>query len=560
VGVENLEFIKKFFRDQIPGYIKMVGSVYCIWSFLLLISLKTINLNPGSDSVKLGWILTLGCLLSILPIGFLFLFKVRKVHEDKIYVLLMLQLVFIVINSFVALMFSNVSDLFLLSTFILTFYIPLMLSTRKEIVFFLVIIGIGLAFVLEGIAYEFRGELYGFYFCASVLSFYFGLVKQKKHLLFVRVLEKENKDKNEILKIMKKAGIIAFWEWNLATGQIRLDENWCVQNGLDFTQLTDKSTWLENIHIDDRDMVTKKFNEILEDRTDLFELLLRVKRTSGIYKQTLVKGKVVERDETSKATKFVGVMTDLTEMIGMKNKLEEQRIQLEEVAKLASVGLLAAGVAHEINNSLNFINGALSGFKKLISEISPSEKKDEVEQMVTIMSSGLNIAIAVAKGLNNTTSNKRALTDVNIKSVVDQTLLLTRNRMNFSNVMVDIPDQLSVYGSISGISQIMMNLLSNAADAVTDQPGEIKITANLSKFDHGAIDLIVSDSGRGMSEETKRKLFEPFYTTKDISKGSGLGLFVVKNEVAKHGGSIEIDSEIGKGTTFKIKLPGRAKE
>ncbi|PWU20714.1 MAG: hypothetical protein C5B49_03805, partial [Bdellovibrio sp.] len=235
-------------------------------------------------------------------------------------------------------------------------------------------------------------------------------------------------------------------------------------------------------------------------------------------------------------------------------ELKSTQAELVQSAKLASLGTLAAGIAHEINNSLNYVNGAMQPLEKLIERSVSSQDKEKVSKLMSVMKDGLNLTLGIIKSLRNYTGlNQAKLNDVNLQGVINSVLTILRNRMRDRiKVTCDMPGNLQVFGNVVGLNQVFMNLISNAIDAMPEG-GELNIRGVTN--DNGQAHLIVQDSGKGIPPEILDRVFEPFFTTKDVGKGTGLGLHIVKQEIDRHHGQIKVESRVDEGTTFHIYLP-----
>ncbi|HYV93943.1 MAG TPA: two-component regulator propeller domain-containing protein [Chitinophagales bacterium] len=266
-------------------------------------------------------------------------------------------------------------------------------------------------------------------------------------------------------------------------------------------------------------------------------------------------------------------------------KTQQQLIQSE---KMSSLGQLTAGIAHEINNPINFVSANVQPLKRNLFEmkilmeryegvIFNSDKREELEKLkqqfekdFTIEESekllkgieeGSKRTADIVRGLRNFSRvDEEEIKKANINEGIEATLLLLQNEQKHRNIEVikslaKIPEIDCYPGHIN---QVFMNLLTNAMDAIgTDAPqmmGERKIfITTFSENNH--IKISIRDTGKGMTDEVKQKIFDPFFTTKEVGKGTGLGLSISYGIIEKHNGKIEVKSEIGKGTEFIIFLP-----
>lgn len=233
--------------------------------------------------------------------------------------------------------------------------------------------------------------------------------------------------------------------------------------------------------------------------------------------------------------------------------LKWTRDELINKEKLASLGTLSTGIAHEINNSLNYISGALGPLKEAAESLENLEKKEKLIKLYELISGGLEITLEIIKSLKTFSgSSQSKFKTLRVKEVVNTTLVLTRSKISdHIQVQVDIPEELSIYAHPVALHQIIFNLITNALDAL-DAGGTIEIRASAKRY---SVLIQVKDTGTGISDDVKAKIFDPFFTTKEVGRGTGLGLHIVKQEVDRHQAMISVESQEGKGTTFSIEFP-----
>lgn len=270
----------------------------------------------------------------------------------------------------------------------------------------------------------------------------------------------------------------------------------------------------------------------------------------------------------------------INELESANKELREAQTKLVHSAKMISLGQLVAGVAHELNNPIGFINSNMTHLQdyadKLISlvdvaEKNPqqlSQKKAEVDfeyiqkdlpKLVSSCQEGAKRTKDIVLGLRNFSRLEEAkLQEVDIHQSIDTTLNLLqgeiKNRIQIHKQYEQIP-LVHCYGS--QINQVLMNILSNAVHAI-DGNGHIWISTQPLKTSSdrkGKIQVSIQDSGKGMSQETLEKIFDPFFTTKGVGQGTGLGLSISYGIIQNHGGEISVRSEVGVGTEFTILLP-----
>ncbi|HVK60405.1 MAG TPA: HAMP domain-containing sensor histidine kinase [Bdellovibrionales bacterium] len=245
-----------------------------------------------------------------------------------------------------------------------------------------------------------------------------------------------------------------------------------------------------------------------------------------------------------------------TELKSAMNELKTTQAELIQSAKLASLGTLSAGIAHEINNSLNYVNGALKPLESMIAKSVSGPEQEKMNKLLGVMKDGLNLTLEIVKSLRNYTGlNQAKHNDVNISQVVTSSLTILRNRIRGRiNVQCDIPSDMTVLGSVVGLNQVFMNLISNALDAMSDG-GTLTIHG---ERENDLVRISVRDTGKGIPKEAIDRIFEPFFTTKEVGSGTGLGLHIVRQEIQRHKGELKVESEPGAGTTFYMSIPCKA--
>ncbi|MBI5057404.1 MAG: HAMP domain-containing protein [Nitrospirae bacterium] len=231
--------------------------------------------------------------------------------------------------------------------------------------------------------------------------------------------------------------------------------------------------------------------------------------------------------------------------------LQEKQAQLIETKKLASIGTLASGVAHELNNPLNNIYTTAQRLIKKSGDECPPYIKTGLND---IFSQTMRVKKIVGDLLEFARGREPQMREVELNNLITAAYKQLGNSVRHENVKFTLNsgrDEIPVLVDPEQMEQVFINLFANAIDAMS---GEGSLTVNTG-LDSGTVKITVSDTGKGMPRETIEKVFEPFFTTKD--KGTGLGLAIVFNIVQKHNGQISVESEEGKGTTFTITLPGK---
>lgn len=280
----------------------------------------------------------------------------------------------------------------------------------------------------------------------------------------------------------------------------------------------------------------------------------------------------------------------------MNAKLTEAKFSLVQSEKMAAIGQLAAGIAHEINNPMGFIKSNFDVLQKyftriteFLSFISDKLQRDEphhynevstvskdildryqtlkinllmqeLDGIFTDSTSGIQRVTEIVQSLRifaRSSADDEKYTIV-LLDLIRQVLLITKNEVKYiANFQLDVPEDIIIYCNRIQIGQVFVNIILNATQAIASQKrkdyGQIKISARIIGQN---IMICVQDDGPGIPPENLSKIFEPFFTTKEIGQGTGLGLSISYDIIVnKHNGSFDVESAIGKGATFKIVLP-----
>ena len=277
--------------------------------------------------------------------------------------------------------------------------------------------------------------------------------------------------------------------------------------------------------------------------------ILKKQKTSDTHKVITVYGKnlfiewnfITVKDSDTTLAGILGVGIDVTKHI----ELEQQ---LQHADRLATVGQLAAGVAHELNGPLNNI----LGYAQL------SSKQQDLPELVYqdldhIIRFSLHSREIVKKVMLFSRQVPPGHENINLNKVIRESLYFTEPlcRQNKIEIVCNLRKNLpEMIGDFSQLRQVVVNLVVNAAQAMPENGGKITLKTSIQSKDY--ITMVIKDTGTGMTQETLDHCFMPFFTTKDVDQGTGLGLSVVHGIIQSHNGTIKADSEMGKGSRFDI--------
>ncbi|MDH4163184.1 MAG: ATP-binding protein [Nitrospirota bacterium] len=250
------------------------------------------------------------------------------------------------------------------------------------------------------------------------------------------------------------------------------------------------------------------------------------------------------KDESDDVRGIILTFQDITRLVQMEEKIRRQE-------RLATVGSLAAGIAHEIRNPLASLSGSIQMLRE---ELVLSNENRNLMDIVLRETDRLNTIIT--EFLDYARPKTSSMTTIPIATLMQDTVVLFRNSRNFSDsitIQCDIDESVSIHGDPSRIRQVLWNLLINASQAI-EPPGTITLTAACARQNESdAVVITVADTGTGIDRESLPMIFDPFFTTK--SDGTGLGLAIAYRIIEDHQGTIDVKSVVGKGTIFTMTLP-----
>jgi len=275
---------------------------------------------------------------------------------------------------------------------------------------------------------------------------------------------------------------------------------------------------------------------------------------------------------------------ELKELLEELQSTQKQLIQSE---KMASLGTLTAGIAHEINNAINYVHSGIHVLNTKFSEMKPMmanikglnedeedlkskvkaivDQRNEIEYdsyesvmdtMINSIQVGAERTISVVKGLRTfSRAQEESMSEIDVHEDIDVALLLLKNKFRSTlSVKKDLAEELPpIYGYPGQVGQALLNLIGNAMDACGNKPDSV-VTIKTSIVGE-KLHVSIKDNGSGIKKEDLDKIFDPFYTTKKIGEGTGLGLSITYGIIEKHNGTIDVNSTFGEGTEFKIELP-----
>jgi PAS domain S-box-containing protein len=273
----------------------------------------------------------------------------------------------------------------------------------------------------------------------------------------------------------------------------------------------------------------------------------RFKRKDGSEMECLLTATVRRADEGG-IVGYQGIIRDITEHKRAEEERKKLEAQLMQAQKMEAIGTIAGGVAHNFRNILTVIS-----MNSQILQLRYSEDST-LQKIADVLSSYVDRGAKLVSGLMQFArkQDKNEFQPLDLASVVKETYeLISKSFDKMIDIRISVPKSLPIMGDHSGLSQVLMNLCTNASDAMPEG-GSLHIEA---RRDRDKAVVMVSDTGCGMDKETREKCLDPFFTTKEVNKGTGLGLSTTYGIVKEHGGEIHVYSELGQGTVFTLSFP-----
>ena len=391
------------------------------------------------------------------------------------------------------------------------------------------------------------GAAFGFAIATLICT-----ARQRRSAAFSKAAEALRRSE-ERLRFALEATTEVVWDWNLEDDTMYAPR-WAEAYGhpADVAPPTGRET-LAYIHPDDAGPFQEQVQLASEGTRDTIEFEHRVRSGSGDWKWMLGRARVVERNGRGAAVRIVGTCADITE-----RKRLLARLQIAD--RMASVGTLAAGVAHEINNPLAYVMSnvgyALEAMRAAAKALSEGRATlDSVAGVIAECGGALGEAQDGAERVRNIVRDLKVFsraedderTSVRLDRVLQAALNLADTEIRYrARLVTDLASTPPVHANESRLAQVFLNLLVNAAQAIPEgRPGDNEIFVGTRVGPTGRAIVEIRDTGCGIPAENRQRIFDPFFTTKPVGVGTGLGLAICHGIVTALGGDIEVESEAG---------------
>ncbi len=396
-----------------------------------------------------------------------------------------------------------------------------------------------------------------------------GYVAVNRDVTDRRRAEEALRRSEERLKLALEATNDGLWDWNIAGNEVYLSPRWCEMLGYAPGEIDGYEAVQRIVHPDDRPLLAERFRAHASGEAALYEAQHRVLAKSGEWRWVHNRGKIVERDAAGDPARVVGTYTDITD----QKKMQAQLLLSD---RMASMGTLAAGVAHEINNPLAYV---VANLGYVIEELigagvvaagPGAPEGDEPARTLSgeLLGETLRAMVEAREGAERVRAIVRDLKtfsradeprrgSADVRRVLESAINLARNEIRHRARMVtELGEIPRVNASEHRLGQVFLNLLINAAQAMPEghaHENEIRAVTRTDAAGRAVVEI--RDTGCGIAPQDLGRIFEPFYTTKPVGVGTGLGLSICHGIVTGLGGDVEVESEPGKGSVFRVILP-----
>ena len=348
----------------------------------------------------------------------------------------------------------------------------------------------------------------------------------------------------------------AVWDWDLTTGDVWRSEGVGTLFGYAPDAVGhDAAWWLGRVHPDERERVVSGISAVIDGGGTLWSAEYRYRRADDSFADVADRADVI-RDAKGQAVRMLGAMTDVSARKRAEAELREQREILAQSEKLAAMGQLLAGVAHELNNPLSAVIARAELLSHLLGEGPLGVHAQKVSEAAERCGRIVKNFLALAR--RRPTRYQRVHLDRVVREALE--LLVYRLRVDNVEVVLELPEDLPMlWADPHQLHQVVINIVTNAHQAMHSrgEPGRLTLGAAFEPARMRNV-LRIADTGPGIPAAIRARIFEPFYTTKAPGQGTGLGLSLCQSIVEGHGGSIRAEEGPDGGAVFVVELPVEA--
>ncbi|MFT3836233.1 MAG: ATP-binding protein [Myxococcaceae bacterium] len=364
------------------------------------------------------------------------------------------------------------------------------------------------------------------------------LLRERRAASRLELKVAQARENEAMLRLALDAASEFLWDGDLVTGEVVGSAQAAAWLGYPLSEWPPKP-WNLIVHEDDRAAVDAAIRAAVRGESRTYRIRHRLRRKDGEVLHAVSTG-VVIREPGGKPVRFVGFVRDITREV----QEESHRLQAQ---KLESLGLMAGGIAHDFNNLLTVVGSSLELVRR---SPLPSDAADllDTAQTAAQRATALSRQLLAYSGRTPVTQGAVALNEL-VRSIAGLLSVSVSKKITLEQKLG--PDTLAVQGDPNQLQQVLLNLVTNAAEAIGERAG--KIIVSTESPEPGKVRLSVSDNGSGIAPEVQARMFDPFFSTK--GSGRGLGLAVIHGIVKTHQGTLTVETKAGEGTRFVLDLP-----
>lgn len=356
-------------------------------------------------------------------------------------------------------------------------------------------------------------------------------------------------------------GDIGHWEYNIVTGKAFFSSRFNTMLGYGENELANSwDTWETIIHPDEKLKVLAKFDEALSMKSPQWDMEMRLLTKTGEYRHVHSRGKVVLADEKGHAKVIAGTHMDINDIVSARERKSRHEEQVRQTQKMQALATLSGGIAHNFNNIL----AAIMGYIEIVIDELPegSQNRDNLKEA---LKASIRAGELVRQMLIFSHAREKFNETFELCRHVEEAFRFLREAVPTSIEMVSSCPDVSIIVNCDSyqLREAIINICNNAVESMNPETGRLIIAVSAEKGEHTGFEttspdravITITDNGCGMTKEVRENAFNPYFTTKGDIARVGLGLAVVHSIITDLGGTIGIESEVGKGTEVKIKIP-----
>lgn len=356
-------------------------------------------------------------------------------------------------------------------------------------------------------------------------------------------------ESEERLLLALDAAQMGTWDWDMTTGLINYSERMSQMLEMDLGPSADFTAWLAKVVEEDRAIIQGDLATAVGENSD-FRSEFRVRRTNGAIRWLAAKGRMTRQDD-AKPLRMVGVLSDFTDRWEAQEMIKQRQMEFEQLGRLNTLGEMASGLAHELNQPLAAVQNYLLALINHL-KFGPVDPERLIAGLTQAMQQAERAALIIQRIRSFARKHEIQLKPVKLNDVIEWVVDFARMEANRQQVSIvcDLADVPWIMGDEVELEQLVLNLLKNGMDAMRDTPVAEREVLVSTRLIGGQVEVSIRDRGPGIDQSNIGRIFQPFFTTK--ADGMGLGLVICQAIVEHHGGTIWVEPEAERGCDFRF--------